>query len=101
MEKIVRNGEVAVAVSFGFGAGWSTWNQVEPKVDPTDARYNSLFLEGKNKEAAAMLEAEGGYAGGADDVEIVWVPEGTKFVITEYDGSENLMCVEDFDWYTA
>ena len=29
MEKIIRDGKVAVAVSYGFGAGWSTWNDIK------------------------------------------------------------------------
>lgn len=98
MEKIVRDGKVAVAVSYGFGAGWSTWNSI----DPTDARYNQLFLEGKWKEAAALCESEeDGYGGGAEDVEIEWLPVGTRFVITEYDGSESLVTIDDFRWFTA
>ena len=98
MDKIVRDGMVAVAVSHGFGAGWSTWNDV----DPTDARFNQLFLDGKVDEAKALCkELDLGYEGGADDVSIEWVPVGTKFVIDEYDGSESLMAVGDFNWKTA
>lgn len=98
MEKIVRDGMVAVAVSYGFGAGWSTWNDV----DPTDARFNQLFLDRKVAEAEALCEELGlGYAGGAEDVNIEWVPVGTKFVIDEYDGSESLMAFDDFNWKTA
>lgn len=98
MEKIVRNGKVAVAVSYGFGAGWSTWNEV----DPMDARFNQLFLDDKVDEAKALVdELEMGYTGGADDVEIVWVPVGTQFRITEYDGSESLETRDSVDWRTA
>lgn len=96
MEKIVRDGMVAVAVSGGFGAGWSTWNDV----DPRDARFNQLFLDGKVDEVIRICVLEDlGYAGGAHDVEIRWVPEGTKFRIDEYDGSESL--VTEDDWITA
>lgn len=98
MEKIVRNGKVAVAVSYGFGAGWSTWNEV----DPMDARFNQLFLDDKVDEAKALVdELEMGYTGGADDVEIVWVPVGMQFRITEYDGSESLETRDSVDWRTA
>lgn len=98
MEKIVRDGKVAVAVSYGFGAGWSTWNQI----DPMDARFNQLFLEGKWKEAAALCEVSDlGYGGGAEDVEIVWLPEGTEFIITEYDGSESLELKDESYWRIA
>ena len=98
MEKIVRDGMVAVAVSYGYGAGWSTWTDV----NPMDARFNQLFLEGKHAEAAALCDEEDlGYAGGAEDVSIEWIPVGTKFIIDEYDGAESLMTIDDYDWITA
>jgi hypothetical protein len=104
MEKIVRDGMVAVAVSYGFGAGWSTWNDV----DPMDARFNQLFLDGKVAEVVALCEEldlrhpdQHHYAGGAYDVSIEWVPVDTKFIINEYDGAESLMCMEDFKWRIA
>ena len=98
MEKIVRDGMVAVAVSGGYGAGWSTWNDI----DPTDARFNQLFLDDKIDEVKRICEEEDlGYAGGAYDVRIVWVPVGTKFVIEEYDGSESLMTIDDYEWLIA
>lgn len=42
-----------------------------------------------------------GYANGARDVEIVWIPQDTEFVIQEYDGSETLITKDEFDWITA
>lgn len=98
MDKIIRDGKVAVAVSGGFGAGWSTWNDI----NPMDARFNQLFLDGKVDEVVRICdEEELGYAGGAEDVEIEWVPAGTKFIIHEYDGSESLECLEYFNWLVA
>lgn len=98
MEKIVRDGKVAVAVSRGYGAGWSTWNEV----NPMDARFNQLFLDGAGHEAADLCdELDLGYAGGASDVEIVWVPVGTEFQITEYDGSESIEYKDDIAWEKA
>ena len=98
MEKIVRDGMVAVAVSGGYGAGWSTWNDISP----TDARFNQLFLDGEFDEVIRICDEEGlGYAGGARDVRIVWVPVETRFVIDEYDGSESLMTIDDYEWTIA
>lgn len=98
MEKIIRDGMVAVAVSGGFGAGWSTWNEI----DPMDARFNQLFLDGKNQEAADLCDQlDLGYAGGARDVEIEWVPVGTEFIISEYDGAESLETKDSFNWRIA
>ena len=98
MEKIIRDGMVAVAVSPGFGAGWSTWNSISPM----DARFNQLFLDGKVDEVRRICDEEKlGYAGGSRDVEIRWVPVGTRFVINEYDGSESIMSTDDFGWMEA
>jgi hypothetical protein len=98
MKKIIRDGMVAVAVSGAFGAGWSTCN----KIDPRDARFNQLFLDGNIDEVVRICKEEGlGYAGGAKDVEILWVPEGTKFRIAEYDGSEDLVTEDQDDWVIA
>lgn len=98
MEKIIRDGKVAVAVSHGFGAGWSTWNDV----NPMDARFNQRFLDGKWKEAAELCEKlDLGYAGGAGGVDIIWVPVGTQFQITEYDGAEGLETIERTTWLVA
>jgi len=67
-----------------------------------DARFNQLFLDEEYKKAADLCEQLGlGYANGAYDVVIRWVPEGTKFRIDEYDGSESLV-TEDLDpWRIA
>jgi hypothetical protein len=32
---------------------------------------------------------------------IKWVPVGTRFVIEDYDGSESLMTIDDFEWMEA
>ena len=97
MEKIVREGMVAVAVSPGFGAGWSTWNDVSPM----DARLNKLFIEGKYDEVRAICEEEDMYDGGVDDVGIQWIPVGSHFRITEYDGSETLELRDEIEWEIA
>lgn len=98
MQKIIKNGKVAVAVSYDYGAGWSTWNNV----NPMDARFNALFLEDRHDEAAALCEGlDLGFAGGAKDVHIEWVPVGTEFIIDEYDGSECLQKRDSVHWHKA
>jgi hypothetical protein len=97
-EKLIKDGLVAVAVSGGYGAGWSTWNDV----DPTDARFNVLFEKGDWEQAAALCEElEMGYTGGAEQVRLEWVLPGTPFVIDEYDGSESLVTKDDYNWRVA
>ena len=98
MEKLIIDGKVAVAVSYGYGAGWSTWNGI----NPMDARFNTLFLNGEIDEIKKICEEEDlGYAGGAEDVTIEWIPVGIKFVIEEYDGAESINEIDDYNWMTA
>jgi len=88
VEKLEKDGMIAVAVSYGYGAGWSTWN--------------SVFEEGKYDEAADLCdELEMGYPNGAFDVKLEWVPKGTMFRIGEYDGYESLEVKENLDWWKA
>jgi hypothetical protein len=103
VNKVIRDGKVAVLVSPGFGAGWSTWAD-------SDLRERVLF------DPLVVEWVEGGklgdvpvdhfddaylYTGGASDLVIEWLPVGTKFVIREYDGSERLETMEDIDWCLA
>ena len=91
--KLVVDGKVAVAVSRGYGAGWSTWGYI----DPLDGRLNALFAEDKHKEAVALAENlyPDAYLVGGRDVEIVWLPIGTRFRINEYDGFEEIETLDD------
>lgn len=95
MEKLYNDkGQVAVAVSYGHGAGWSTWN-TENKELCLDKTFNELILAKKFKEAEELAEELGYYEGGIEDCGIEWLEVGTKFYISEYDGSEELITVND------
>ena len=97
--KLVRDGKVAVAISPGYGAGWSTWSNI----DPMDGRLNELFVEDKHAEAMSLANElyPDTYLGGGDQVKIVWVESGAQFRIEEYDGYESLQFAEDEVWLTA
>ena len=104
MEKLIRNGLVAVLYSPGFGAGWSTWDHgdygAELVFDPVLATY---IDEGKMSEAesyVAMRFPEA-YTGGLEDLCVEWIPVGTDFRIHEYDGSESIEIKEKMNWITA
>ena len=101
MKKVVKDGKVGVLVSPGFGAGFYTWGYpMEAIFDPT---LIELVENEKVQEAVDYCEAkwEGEYSGGVQDLRVFWVPEGTKFQITEYDGSESIEFLEDINWITA
>jgi hypothetical protein len=105
MDKVIRDGKVAVLVSRGYGAGWSTWtDEIEtylfhPKLVQMveEERHNEITTEWMEQE----LGLDVSYTGGTDGLEIQWVPVGTKFVIHEYDGHESLRTIDDFYWMTA
>ena len=101
MEKYVNErGEVGVLVSYGFGAGWSTWSGyidaqflamdktlVEMALNNTSADEVETYIKG--------VKGDVPYMGGWDDVEVEWLARGTVFVIEEYDGSESLRTISD------
>ena len=101
MEKVIREGKVGVLVSPGFGAGFLTWGA------PEEAIFNPTLIElveqQKVQEAINFVGKtwEDVYSGGVQDLRVAWIPEGTKFQITEYDGSESIEFLEDINWITA
>jgi len=105
MEKVIRNGKVAVLISGGFGAGFYTWN-----LDHKELLFHPILVEmvktGKSKEITPeLIEEKLGianvYTGGVSDLRIVWIEEGTKFEVTEYDGAESLRTLANFDFFIA
>lgn len=94
MDKVIRDGKVAVLVSPGFGAGWYTWNS-----SCEDMVFDRQLVEAVEKDDYAALISRAnelcpdGYFGGADGLAVYWVPEGEAFEITEYDGSEHLVII--------
>ena len=104
MEKVIRDGKVAVLISAGWGSGWSTWHGhkkliFHPKLvewveseQPTVVAILTIL-----KEILGEKEAEEIYLGGVEDLTIEWLPEGTKFRIEEYDGKEHIITENDLD----
>jgi hypothetical protein len=103
MEKVVKNGLVAVLVSPGFGAGWSSWNSEIPELlfDPVVVGMVEDGTDGDTIEAYCEAKYAGGYYGGAEDLIVEWVPVGTQFRVHEYDGSETLECKDAMSWITG
>jgi len=106
MDKVIRNGEVAVLFSPGFGAGWYTWNTEHPAIlyDPVVVKWveeDKPAAEGLRLEATLEEKYPGCYLGGIDNLDIRWVPVGSRFVVDEYDGSESVVVEQEFDWMVA
>ena len=100
MNKVIRDGKVAVLISPGYGAGWSSWNNSEDVFLPeivklVENKQQHLILDKMNQLGYT------GYYGGYNDLKIEWVDVGTRFRITEYDGSEGIEYENDCVWIVA
>ncbi len=96
IDKFEKNGEVAVLISPGFGAGWSTWGNKDDKEFLTFDSGLVKLAENKAKweEVNNYLISKGFidvYAGGWHDIEVKWLPKNHKFYIHEFDGSESII----------
>ena len=108
--RYIRDGQVAVLISPGFGAGWSTWADIEYRQDCLfDPWIVDVILNGgySQKEKLQRIEAHcavkypGMYLGGLHDLTVEWVPEGAAFLVDEYDGSESIELRDMTDWIIA
>lgn len=99
MEKVIRDGMVAVLISHGFGAGWYSWNTDHEQLlfDPklVEMVESSRSIEIDDEWIEANLGIKDVYCGGAEDLTIHWLPVGTPFQVEEYDGAESLRTIDD------
>ena len=101
MNKLIRDGKVAVLVSPGYGAGWYSWHGNEELLyDPSIAEW----VEQKELDKVLTymeLKHPDVYCGGLEDLEIKWVSTGDRFRIDEHDGAESLVLETNERWLTA
>lgn len=100
MDKVVRDGMVAVLVSPGFGWGWVSWGNANP-FEPMLVEAIEAGADGDMKERIADSLYPDDCNGGARDLVIRWIPQGSHFRITEYDGAETLELRDGTDWMVA
>ena len=102
MDKVIKDGKVAVLYSPGYGSGWYTWNQEFPELIFSPAIVKLVEQEKFDElETYMELKYPEVFKGGMMDLEIEWVPVGTEFRIYEYDGSESIELKEELNWLTA
>ena len=103
MDKVIRDGKVAVLYSPGYGAGWFSCNSEHPAClfDPDIVEAVLANDRGKARDLATQKFGAGFYAGGARDLKVKWIPEGTKFEIEEYEGNESIHIIGDRDYLIA
>lgn len=107
-----EDGMVGVVITPGFGGGFSTWsNNPEMALDPQIVEW---VLE-MNKHEHGSLEYNrtqdkiyhyvtgekynASYHG--DTLVVAWVPQGTRFIIHEYDGRESIWREDEIQWSVA
>lgn len=107
-----ENGMVGVVIAPDFGGGFSTWsNDPEMALDPqivkwvlemnkhefSTVEYNTIhdkiyqYVNGPRYNAS--------YHG--DQLIVEWVPQGTRFIIHEYDGAESIWREDRIKWSVA
>jgi hypothetical protein len=112
MDKVIRNGKVAVLYSPGYGAGWYSWNpdvreclfhpDLVALVEQKAALEEPFKFKRKDeipgrqelinaiKAKATELFGDDFFNEGARDLSLEWLGEGDAFRITERDGSEDI-----------
>ena len=98
MEKVIKNGKVAVLISYGFGAGWYTqdWRYEE-------LLFHPLLVKMVEEDRQSDITKEWVKDNlGIDNIycdlnlAIEWIKEGTPFKIQESDGVESIVTLENF-----
>ena len=102
-------GEIGILVSYGYGAGWSSWSEYGIKL-AVDKRiiekYNEHIdddewcreigsfhdndIQTEFQNFLSSIGYDNVYLGGLKDCKLVFVPKGSAVRITEYGGNENL-----------
>ena len=100
--KYVKDGQVAVLYSPGYGAGWFSWNTSCPEILFDPAIVELVEQEQwEELQSYVVLKYPNIYSGGLRDLRIRWIPVGTQFQVNEYDGSESIETRDSVDWITA
>jgi hypothetical protein len=109
MEKVIKDGKVAVIYSPGYGSGWFSWNSRFPEI-LFHPKLVELVLENRHNEITREfvkdllgIDSETYFFMGssANQLEVIWLDEGTKFYVRVYDGSEDIITSEDIKWQVA
>ena len=103
-----ENNEFAVLVSYGYGAGWSTWTSMKPhdgefveflfdngfinknKYGDLCVGFKTSDIEKIKLKCKELCGEDYIYLGGLYGSIIEWIKEGVSFKIKEYDGSESI-----------
>ena len=105
IDKVVEDGLVAVLVSPEYGAGWSTWNSGEASIrmtfDPDIVEWVRIGKVGQRVNLEEKYNESYVCQFGAEQLQILWLPVGTKFIINECDGFESIELLDSMDFMEA
>jgi len=104
MEKLERGGKVAVLVSPGFGAGWSSWADDDQRDALLMDKELCTLVDAGNIDGAVTLAKSmfpHFYEGGREGLEVKWLDKGTVFEVEEYDDSERLHIIGSRSYHVA
>lgn len=102
IEKLVRDGKVAVIYSPGYGSGWSTWNNEYAEDFVFNKDIAQAILDGNQDKAKEIAESKYPKAYiGSQELVIAWVDQGEQFLIKEYDGAERVKTLKELKPFTA
>ena len=103
IKKVMRDGQVGVLISHGWGSGFYTWGAPLQAIFDEKLIYlieNEKFDEVVEYVSLTYSDADV-YIGGVHDLRVHWIDEGVEFFIDEYDGSESIVFKETVNWITA
>ena len=102
MEKVIKDGKVAVLYSPGYGSGWYTDNPGYPELVFDSILVNAV-IEGDIEKGMARAKELCPYAEFRvlKTLKVGWVPVGEAFDITAYDGSEKLKIISEQNYFIA
>lgn len=103
MDKVIRDGKVAVLYSPGVGAGWYTWNTEHPQClyDPDVVAWIEEDLPEEEFPDLGAKYGECFYGGGWSGLVIAWLPVGTQFRVHAYGGRESIVLANEELWQVA
>lgn len=115
MEKVIRDGEVAVLTSAYAGRGWYTWDGIEellfsPYIVNAILSTGSITLNYRDKDHRDIGDKIDAYLEKynnkyriieAPELRVNWIPCGTEFFIKEYDGEETILIKDEIKWLKA
>jgi len=103
-DKVIRDGKVAVLIAPKYGIGWASEEYEKDRREamlfcPTLVEMILNNVSHEELQIAADEFFESAYV--PEDLTVKWVDQGTKFRISEYDGSESIVTFDENDYTIA